>query len=355
MLSVTVLRVFPWIALLSVVLFHTPASSAPFPAHAYILTQQALTRFELQTGRRVASVNLNSGVARKVVHGASFVFLQRKRTVDVLGAKTLQKAKAVELRDEIKDIAAGGDLLIVATGPEKTPGVVVPGEGFIHIFRVGGDGSARTVRSLRVPKPVHDVLLRGTSLYAIDDVVTPVYAHYVDLQRPESARISTISWGGVYAHFVSQAVADKWYVFGTHWSGPMNTGMTEAFLTLPLRPPLSFLSKVETRYPFHGHNAPAEFRVHSGFLYWVDEGVDEMRLVRRMLDRVDKQSLAEMGPAIWPRPARRGIIDLVGSRLYVAAHRELIGFDLSRGGHPVRVVRVPTPSRIISFVLESPR
>jgi hypothetical protein len=135
----------------------------------------------------------------------------------------------------------------------------------------------------------------------------------------------------------------------------MNTGMTEAFLTLPLRPPLNFLSRVEIRYPFHTHNAPAEFRVHSRFLYWADEGVDEMRLVRRMLDRVDKQSLAQLGSAIWPRAARKGTIELVGSRLYVAAHRELIGFDLNRGQRPVRVLRIQSASRIISFALESRR
>lgn len=342
------------VALLSTSSGKSDAGAAQ-PTHAFILTQRSLARFDLQTGRRVASVNLTSGAARKVVHGTSLVFLQRKRSIDVHDDRTLQKVKVVELGDEIKDIGADGDLLIVATGPEKTPGVVVPGEGFIYIYRVGSNGTARVVRSLRVPKPVHDVLLRGPSLYAIDDVVTPVYAHYVDLQRPESARLSTISWGGVYAHFVSQAVADKWYVFGTHWSGPMNTGMTEALLTLPLRPPLNFLSRVETRYPSHIHNAPAEFRVHSGFLYWADEGVDEMRLVRRTLDRVDKQPLAQMGSAIWPRPARKGTIELVGSRLYVAGHKELSGFDLKRGQRPVRFSRIPTASRIISFAVGSGR
>ena len=135
----------------------------------------------------------------------------------------------------------------------------------------------------------------------------------------------------------------------------MNRGMTETLWTLPLRPPLRFLSKIETHYPLHIHNAPAEFRVHPGFLYWADEGVDEMRLVRRALDRVDKQSLAQLGQAVGPRPARKGTIELVGSRLYVAAHRELIGFDLNRAERPVRVLRIQSASRIISFALESRR
>lgn len=329
-------------------------AGAAQPTYAFILTQNSLLRVELPGGRRLISIDIPPVTALKVVTAGRFVFLQRKRSVDVLD-RTLEKVKVIQLRDEIKDIAAQGDLLVVAIGPAETPGVVVPGEGLIQVFRVASDGSVRTLKSLRVRKPVHDILLRGSSLYAIDDVVTPVYAHYVDLQRPESARISTISWDGVYAHFVSQAVADKWYVFGTHWSGPMNRGMTEAFLTLPLRPPLEFLSKVEIHYPFHMHNAPAEFRVHAGFLYWADEGVDEMRLVRRMLGRVDKQSLAQMGPAIWPRPARKGTIELVGSRLYVAAHRELTGFDLNRGQRPARILRIPTTSRIISFAIESRR
>jgi hypothetical protein len=346
-------RISPWIVLFSVVLFQTPGTSAPAPSHVYILTERSLARFELQTARPLASVDLVRESFRKVVAGPSFVFLQRKQNVDVLDDKTLKRVHVVKLRGEIKDIAAGGDLLVVATGPEERPGTVLTGEGSIQVFRMANDGTAKNVTVLQVPKPVHALLLKGSSLYAIDDVVTPVYAHYVDLQHPERARLSTISWGGVYAHFVSQAVADKWYVFGTHWSGPMNTGMTEAFLTLPLRSPLKFLSKVETHYPLHMHNAPAEFRVHAGFLYWADEGVDEIRLVRRALDRVAKQSLAQMGPAIWPRPARKGTIELVRSRLYVAAHRELTGFDLNRGQRPARILRIPTTSRIISFAIES--
>jgi hypothetical protein len=354
MLRISLHRILPWIVLFSVVLFQRSGISAPAPSHVYILTERSLARFELQTARRRTSVDLAREASRKVVAGSSFVFLQRKRSVDVLEDEKLKRVHVVELRDEIKDITAGGDLLVVATGPEERPGTVLAGQGSIHVFRVANDGTAKTVTELRVPKPVHDLLMKGSYLYAIDDVVTPVYAHYVDLQRPERARLSMISWDGVYAHFVSQAVADKWYVFRTHWSGPMNTGMTEAFLTLPLHPPLKFLSKVEARYPFHGHNAPAEFRVHSGFLYWADEGVDEMRLVRRMLNRVEKQSLAQLGSAIWPRPARKGTIELVGSRLYVAAHRELIGFDLNRGQRPGGFLRIPTPSRIISFALKNP-
>jgi hypothetical protein len=190
MLMIPFLRVFPWIVLLSVALFQTPGTSAATPSDVYILTERSLSRFDLQTARRLASVDLGQESSRKVVSGSTFVFLQRKRSVDVLDDETLKRIHVVELRDEIKDITAGGDLLVVATGPEETPGVVVPGEGFIHIYRVGSDGTARTVRSLRVPKPVHDVLLHGPSLYAIDDVVTPVYAHYVDLQNGRRARAS---------------------------------------------------------------------------------------------------------------------------------------------------------------------
>ncbi len=349
-------RVLYSIAMLALLVSQTAGSSAPASRYVFILTQQSLTRFELQTGRRLASVDISPDAARKVVHAAPFVFLQRKRAVYILGEETLQRRSALEFQEEVKDIAAGGDLLAVATGPVETPGTSRASEGSIHILRVGSDGSARTLRVPQVPKPVHGLIIQGASLYAIDDVVTPVYAHYIDLQHREQARLSTIMWTGVYAHFVSQAVADRWYIFGTRWSGPMNTGMTEAFLTLPLRPPLQFLSRVEQRYPGHFHSAPAEFRVHAGFLYWTAGSGDEKTwLKRRSIDGTTGEDLLAIGPFGLPAPPRKGVVDLVGSRLYVAAHKELISFDLSGGRRPIRAGSISTPSAILSFGLENRR
>lgn len=355
-LMLRLFRMLVWIAFMPVASPWVAGASGPTPMHVVILTQQSLTRFELQTGRRLASVDVSPDTTRKVVHAAPFVFVQRKRAVYVLGEETLQRRSALEFQDEVKDIAAGGDLLVVARGPMDTPGTSRAKEGSIHIIRVGSDGSTRTVRALQVPKPVHGLLMQGLSLYAIDDVVTPVYAHYVDLQRPEQARVSTITWAGVYAHFVSQAVADRWYIFGTHWSGPMNTGMTEAFLTLPLRPPLQFLNKVEQRYPGHFHNAPAEFQVHGGFVFWAAGGSSERTwLKRRSMGGTTVAELLPIGPLILQPIARKGVVDLVGVRLYVAAHKELIGFDLNGAKRPSRAQGISTPAAIVSFGLEKQR
>jgi len=312
--------------------------SAP-PPPVFLLTQNSVMAADLSTSRIVARRSLKAGAARKVVSAGGLVLLQGERTVQVLKAQTLETVQTVEFREEIQDIAVLRALLLVASGSE------------IHIVRIASAGRPSIITSIRLPKGAHALAARGTSIYAIDDVIRPYYSHFIDIQDPYAPRVITMQWGAVSGRLVSQAIADRWYVVDTYQKG-ITGRRGHSVWALSLKPPIEKLTRWDMGGMPRGWGMRG-FRVHADTLYWIwGGGDDRVWLFRRRLEPSDAttEKVIPLGPSgEWVGLTPRGTIELVGSRLYVAAARQLQAFDLDASRPPVRALQFKSPSPILSF------
>lgn len=328
-----------------------PAFSAqPTPAtQAVVLTHNRIMSVDLANSRVVTSRGVMPGTARKVVQAGAFVLLQLQRAVEILDPRTLERIGAVEFHEDIRDVAAAGSLMFVATGTN------------VHTLRVSPDGKTLPQKPVRLPKPADALTARGSWLYVIDDIATPLYAHLVDIRRPEAPRVTSIQWSDTNAHLQAQAVADRWYVLVSY------TTIRERgqyLVILPARPPLRELGRrvlAVERKPLTARASPThfveEFRVYrhdlwrSSLLHGISRAGSQVWLVSRSVDQENAPINPQMRLGVaGDFPAeRRGVIELVGSRLYVAAPSALVAFDIDPPS--ARVTRFETPAPIVSFAL----
>ena len=311
--------------------------SAP-PPPVFLLTQNSVMAADLSTSRIVARRSLKAGAARKVVAAGGLVLLQGERTVQVLKAQTLETVQTVEFDGEIQDVVVSGALLLVASGSE------------IHIVRIASAGATSIIKSIRLPKGAHVLAARGTSIYAIDDVVRPYYSHFIDIQDPYAPRVITMQWAAVIGSLVSQALADRWYVLDTY-QRDITGRRGQRVWALSLKPPIERLTRWDMDVRPRGA-VMREFRVHADTVYWIwGGGDDRVWLFRRRLQSAGvTEKVIPLGPSgEWAGLTPRGTIELLGARLYVAAARQFQAFDLDASRPPVRALQFKSPSPILSF------
>lgn len=327
---------YPTVLCLALTLAFQGAGLFFSPTQAFWLTQNSVVTVDLSTSRIVASHPVKAGAASKIVSSGPFVFLQGDRAVQVLEAQTLKRAHVITFNAEVHDIAASGSLLLVAAGSQ------------IHIVRITSDGQGSILKSLQLPKAAHALTARGTSVYVIDNVVTPFYSHFIDVRDPTAPRLTTMKWGDVYGRLDSQAVADRWYVRQSYQRGFGNRRGYRLWALSP-EPPIEKLGRWEM------DEGVREFRVHAETLYWIRGGGDDrVWLFRRRLQPAEAatEKVIPLGSFEWVGPRTLDAIELVFSRLYVAVARQFLAFDLDPARQPVRVLRVRSPSPILSFSLQ---
>ena len=327
-------------------------SAAPVRTQVIILTHGSILRVDLANSQVVTTRALVPGTARKVIHAGAFVLLQRQRAVEILDPRTLHRIDAVEFPDDVRDVAAAGSLLFVASGAD------------VHITRVSHDGKTSPLKPVRLPKPADALTARGSWLFVIDDLATPLYAHLIDVQRPETPRVTSIKWTDTNAHLQAQAVADRCYVL-VSYTTIQERG--QYLVILPARPPLRELGRrvvALERKPMRPAAPDAhfveEFRVYrsnlqrNSLLLGIARAGDQVWLVSRSVDQEAATNDRQMrlgGIGDFP-VERRGVIELVGSRLYVAAPSTLLAFVVDPPS--ARITRFETPAPIISFAIAEP-
>ncbi len=328
------------------------SASAPGPTQAIVLTRTSIIRVDVASSRIVTTRAVGPGSARKVVHAGAFVALQRQRAVEILDPRTLDRLAAAEFSQDVRDVAAAGPLLFVAAGMD------------VHVLQVGRDAQASPQARVRLPKPADALTARGSRLFVIDDLATPLYAHLIDVSRPKTPATTPITWTDTNAHLRAQAVADRWYVL-VGYTTIQERG--QYLVILPARPPLRELGRrvvALERKPVRPAAPVAhfveEFRVHrrsvgqNPLLLGVARAGDQVWLVSRSLDRegaiIERQMpLGAIGE--FPHE-RRGAIELVGARLFVAAPSTLLALDVDPPS--ARITRFKTPTPILSFAIAEP-
>ena len=317
------------------------------PSHTgYVLTTRSLLRTDLDSSRITRSRALPSS-GRKIVRTGRDVAIQQSQAIQILDADTLTEQQSVPLSEGINDIAAFGPLLYAASGRRVYVMCVLPG-GVVEPLTT-------ITLPIRSPKHIDFLTARGRLVYALDDVVVPLFAYLIDLTGPISPRVSSAYWKGFNAidtDFVAQAVADRWYVM----VNSADRGLYVA--ALPVHPPLGEWSEhvvlIYNKVGPWGRILTAsfahEFQVHDGMLYGL-EWSSHLSLYQTPVNvnQAAITEVADLGRVSLEQ--RRGVIAVEGSRLYVAGDTMLYGFELSGGSRPSRVLRMNAGAPIVSVAI----
>jgi hypothetical protein len=297
-------------------------SAAPrLPTAAYLLTQTSIVKVDTTTWKPATKQTISLHAPRKVAYGDPFVFVLHTNGVDVLDAQSLRTLRTLSFASEVRDIAGSRSMLLVAAGNR------------VELLRLGRDGTVQDRSAVTLVERAAAIAVEDTRAYILDDSQSPINAYIIDLRRPTQPP-ATFRWNETNGLMKAQAIADRWYVL-LHFNTASQEG--ESITILPSTSPLRVLERrsIDAKSKTAPQDPPPwfirEFRVHRDILYGLYDDGRQIILIRRSIkpEKAPIQLSNPMGPARLAPEARRGIVDLVGDHLYVAAAMGVQVFDLA--------------------------
>ena len=199
------------------------------PDHGiYLLTQDEILWLQ-KNGNEIGVANRISHTSdnyeRLVVHSSDAIYASSRNAI-VSYNQELQELGRFEFDQELTDFAIHETYAFALI------------ENSLWIINFANPQLPRFIKQLEFPadKPGHHILIRGTRAYVLDNVVMPVYLHWLEIEDPANPALTTLEWEGVNPYLPDQFVDENgWYVLERS-----NTlfGMFQSVSILSTEPPL---------------------------------------------------------------------------------------------------------------------